>query len=77
MNTVDGGQNKMSAAAIALLIQLAPALIQGTAPIIGGVQQQITTQQEVQIAYYGALTAYYNSRRRVVVGKCPSKVRHR
>jgi hypothetical protein len=77
MNTVDGERNKMSAAAIAPLTQLAPALIQGTAPIIGGVQQQIIMQQQVQIAYYGALTAYYNSRRRVVVCKCPPKVRHR
>lgn len=54
----------MSAAALALLIQLAPGLLQAGVPLAQGVQQQIMLQQQVQIAYYGALAAYYNSRGR-------------
>lgn len=54
----------MSAAAIALLIQLAPGLLQAGAPLVQGVQSQIIMQQQVQIANDGALTAYYNSSRK-------------
>ena len=67
----------MSAAAIALLIQLAPGLLQAGVPLVQGVQSQIIMQQQVQIAYYGALTAYYNSsRKRCCCGRVVSR-RHK
>lgn len=54
----------MSAATIALLIQLAPGLLQAGAPIAQGLQTQIVMQQQVQIAYYQATAAYWNAQRR-------------
>lgn len=60
----------MSAAAIALLIQLAPGVLQAGVPIVQGFQTQIIMQQQVQIAYYQATAAYWNAQRR-----CCCKVR--
>ena len=54
----------MSAAAIAMLIQLAPALVQGAGAIGANVHQDIIGAQSVQIAYYQATAAYWNAQRR-------------
>lgn len=53
-----------TAAAIALMLQLAPGLLQAGVPLAQGLQSQVIMQQQVQIAYYGALTAYWNAQAR-------------
>lgn len=52
----------MSVAAILLLVKLlGPALIQETGPFVANWQQGILLNEQVQIAYYNALTAYYQT----------------
>lgn len=53
-----------TAAAIALMLQLAPGLLQAGVPLEQGLQQHLLLQQQVQIAYYQATTAYWNAQAR-------------
>jgi hypothetical protein len=60
----------LTAASIALLLQLGgsvgPSLIQGGAAVIVG-------QQQVQVAYYNAVAAYWNAQRRCCCAKAKRK----
>lgn len=51
----------MSAAALALLIQLAPGALQFGGQIAGNIHQDVLGAQAVQIAYYQATAAYWNA----------------